>query len=181
MQIIETEQRYLLQTYHRYSLVVDSGHGSWVFDSNGNAYLDAMSGIGVNALGHAHPRITEVLTKQAANSIHTSNLVYHRYSGRAFVEDCSHARTAPHLLRQLRHRSGGSRTQAGALSHQAHECDCFLRMLPRSHVGLAFADRFEEHAAQVFRHTAGWGGAYSLSLCLPLRAGAHERNLRRRN
>src|SRR4029450_82133 len=44
-------------------------------------YLDLIAGIGVNALGHAHPRITKVIREQAGLLLHTSNLYYHEYQG----------------------------------------------------------------------------------------------------
>ena len=48
---------------------------------NGARYLDFIAGIGVNALGHAHPRIVKVIREQAALLIHSSNLYYHQYQG----------------------------------------------------------------------------------------------------
>ena len=78
---IEKEQRYLLQVYHREPLLVDSGRGCWLFDQAGNHYLDAITGIGVNALGHGHPRVLAALLEQAQRCLHTSNHVYHRYQG----------------------------------------------------------------------------------------------------
>jgi predicted acetylornithine/succinylornithine family transaminase len=79
--IIDLERQYLLQNYARYPLVLDHGEGAWLWDIDGNKYLDFISGIGVNALGHNHPRITRVIQEQAALLIHTSNLYYHRYQG----------------------------------------------------------------------------------------------------
>ena len=78
----------------------------------------------------------------------------HDHAGRAAVEDRAHARTAPDLLRQLRRGSGGSRAQAGPLSHQAAERDCLLRRVPRTHHGRALADRFEAAAEAPLRHRA---------------------------
>jgi predicted acetylornithine/succinylornithine family transaminase len=77
--IIEMERAYLLQNYARYPLVLKRGKGCWLYDINGRRYLDLISGIGVNALGHAHPRITRVIKEQAALLIHSSNLYYHEY------------------------------------------------------------------------------------------------------
>ena len=59
------EQEFLLQNYARYPLVLDRGQGCYVYDVEGNRYLDFIAGIGVNALGHAHPRILKVITEQA--------------------------------------------------------------------------------------------------------------------
>jgi len=79
--VIDLERQYLLQNYSRYPLVVHRGKGCHVYDVNGNRYLDFITGIGVNALGHAHPRIVKVIRDQAALLIHTSNLYYHEYQG----------------------------------------------------------------------------------------------------
>jgi len=77
--IPEMEKRYLLQNYARYPLELSRGKGCWVWDSSGKRYLDLLSGIGVNALGHAHPRIVRAIREQASALIHTSNLYYHAY------------------------------------------------------------------------------------------------------
>src|SRR3984885_15021978 len=80
-QIAELERRYLLSTYNRYPVVLERGKGVFVYDIEGKKYLDFVSGIGVNALGHAHPRIVKTIREQAARLIHISNLYYHEYSG----------------------------------------------------------------------------------------------------
>src|ERR1035438_2438697 len=79
--VIDLERQYLLQNYSRYPLVVHRGKGCHVYDVNGTRYLDFIAGIGVNALGHAHPRIVKVIREQAALLIHSSNLYYHEYQG----------------------------------------------------------------------------------------------------
>src|ERR1700757_1922032 len=79
--IMDLERDYLLQNYARYPLVLARGKGCYLFDTDGRRYLDFISGIGVNALGHAHPRITRVLREQAGLLIHSSNLYYHQYQG----------------------------------------------------------------------------------------------------
>lgn len=75
------ERQYLLQNYARYPLMLDHGQGCYLYDRDGKRYLDLISGIGVNALGHAHPRMMKVITEQAAKLIHSSNLYYHAYQG----------------------------------------------------------------------------------------------------
>jgi len=80
-QIIDLEHEFLVQNYARYPLVLERGEGCYVFDVEGNRYLDLIAGIGVNALGHTHPRIINVLRDQAGLLIHSSNLYYHRYQG----------------------------------------------------------------------------------------------------
>jgi acetylornithine/N-succinyldiaminopimelate aminotransferase len=76
------EQQYLLQNYARYPLALHRGKGCYVYDLAGNRYLDLISGIGVNSLGYAHPRITKVIRQQAGLLLHTSNLYYHEYQGK---------------------------------------------------------------------------------------------------
>jgi len=78
---MELEREYLLQNYARYPLVLARGKGCHVYDVQGRRYLDFIAGIGVNALGHAHPRITRVIREQAGLLIHSSNLYYHQYQG----------------------------------------------------------------------------------------------------
>jgi acetylornithine/N-succinyldiaminopimelate aminotransferase len=80
-QIAELERRYLLQTYSRYPLVLARGKGVFLWDAEGKRYLDFVSGIGVNALGHAHPRVVKAVREQVAKLIHVSNLYYHEYQG----------------------------------------------------------------------------------------------------
>ncbi len=80
--VMELEKQYLLQNYSRYPLVLTRGRGCYVYDDKGKRYLDLISGIGVNALGHAHPRIVRTIRQQAALLIHTSNLYYHEYQGK---------------------------------------------------------------------------------------------------
>jgi predicted acetylornithine/succinylornithine family transaminase len=75
------ERQYLLQTYNRYPVVLARGKGVFLWDIEGKKYLDFVSGIGVNALGHAHPRIVKAIRDQAAKLIHVSNLYYHEYQG----------------------------------------------------------------------------------------------------
>jgi predicted acetylornithine/succinylornithine family transaminase len=79
--VVDLERQYLLQNYSRYPLVLHRGKGCHVYDVNGARYLDFIAGIGVNALGHAHPRIVKVIREQAALLIHSSNLYYHQYQG----------------------------------------------------------------------------------------------------
>ncbi len=79
--VMDLEREYLLQNYARYPLVLGRGKGCYLYDLEGKRYLDFISGIGVNALGHAHPRLTKVIREQAGLLIHSSNLYYHQYQG----------------------------------------------------------------------------------------------------
>jgi predicted acetylornithine/succinylornithine family transaminase len=81
-EIAALERTYLVQNYARYPLALHRGKGCYVYDLEGNRYLDLISGIGVNSLGYAHPRITKVIRQQAGLLLHTSNLYYHEYQGR---------------------------------------------------------------------------------------------------
>jgi predicted acetylornithine/succinylornithine family transaminase len=80
-ELMDLERQYVLQNYARYPLAVHRGKGCYVYDLEGKRYLDFISGIGVNALGHAHPRIVKVIREQAGLLIHSSNLYYHEYQG----------------------------------------------------------------------------------------------------
>src|SRR3984957_16884734 len=79
--VIDLEKQYLLQNYARYPLTLHRGEGSYVYDTSGKRYLDLIAGIGVNALGYAHPQLTKVIREQAGLILHTSNLYYHEYQG----------------------------------------------------------------------------------------------------
>src|SRR5579872_5271126 len=79
--IQKLESEYLLQNYARYPLLLERGKGCYVYDASGKRYLDFIAGIGVNALGHAHPRLVKTIRAQAGLMLHTSNLYYHEYQG----------------------------------------------------------------------------------------------------
>ncbi len=64
----------VMGTYARQDIVFERGEGSWLIAADGQRYLDFGSGVAVNALGHAHPRLVAALTKQAGLLWHTSNL-----------------------------------------------------------------------------------------------------------
>ncbi len=87
-EIIERERHFLLPTYNRYPIALDRGKGVFLFDCEGNRYLDFVAGLGVNALGHAHPRVLKVIREQAARAIHFSNLYYNEYQGRLAEKLC---------------------------------------------------------------------------------------------
>jgi len=64
----------IMTTYNRLSVAFERGEGSWLYDTDGNKYLDALSGIAVCGLGHSHPAVTHAICDQASNLLHTSNL-----------------------------------------------------------------------------------------------------------
>ena len=63
----------MVQVFGTPQLVLAEGHGSWVTDVDGRRYLDLLSGIAVNALGHGHPALVQAVAKQAESAIHVSN------------------------------------------------------------------------------------------------------------
>ena len=65
---------HLMNTYARLPLAFTHGEGAWLVDAAGNRYLDALAGIAVNGLGHAHPQFTKALAEQVGQLIHTSNI-----------------------------------------------------------------------------------------------------------
>lgn len=139
-QIAERERRYLLQTYNRYPLALARGKGVFVYDIEGKKYLDFVSGLGVNALGHAHPRIVKTIRDQAAKLVHVSNLYYHEYQGPLAEKLCS----LSGLNRAFFSNSGteaieGSIKLARLAGHRAGgEAKCRLVALEGSYHGRTF-------------------------------------------
>ncbi|WP_135604242.1 acetylornithine transaminase [Methanococcoides sp. NM1] len=74
--IVEQDEKYVMQTYTRQPIALESGKGSVVRDINGNEFIDCVAGIAVNNVGHCHPRVVEAISKQAEKLIHVSNLYY---------------------------------------------------------------------------------------------------------
>ena len=65
---------HLMNTYARQPIAFVRGEGAWLWDEAGKRYLDAVAGVAVNGLGHAHPKLVQAIAEQAASVIHTSNL-----------------------------------------------------------------------------------------------------------
>ncbi len=65
---------HLMNTYARLPVAFERGEGIWLWDTQGKRYLDAVAGVAVNALGHAHPKLVQAIAAQAGKLIHTSNL-----------------------------------------------------------------------------------------------------------
>src|SRR5947207_15234175 len=134
--ILERERTFLLQTYNRYPIVLTRGKGAFLYDLEGRRYLDFVAGLGVNALGHAHPRIVKIIREQAARAIHLSNLYYNEYQGllaeklcglsglqRAFFSNSGTEAIegSIKLARLAAHRTGGERkSQLVALQGSYH-------------------------------------------------------------
>ncbi len=64
----------LMNVFNRLSVAFEHGEGAWLYDTAGNKYLDALCGIAVTGLGHAHPAVTRAISEQAAKLIHCSNI-----------------------------------------------------------------------------------------------------------
>jgi acetylornithine aminotransferase len=64
----------LMSTYNRLPVAFERGEGPWLWDTEGRRYLDAITGIAVCGLGHAHPEVQKAICDQAANLLHTSNI-----------------------------------------------------------------------------------------------------------
>jgi predicted acetylornithine/succinylornithine family transaminase len=79
--VVARESRHVLQTYRRNAVTLVRGEGVRLYDANGREYFDLLSGIGVAALGHAHPGLARVVADQAKTLIHTSNLFFHPLQG----------------------------------------------------------------------------------------------------
>jgi len=138
--IAELERQYLLTTYSRYPVVLHRGKGVFLWDIAGKKYLDFVSGLGVNALGHAHPRIVRAIREQAARLVHVSNLYYHEYQGPLAQKLCA----LSGLDRAFFQNSGteaieGSIKLARLAGHRAGgEAKCRLVALEGSYHGRTF-------------------------------------------
>jgi len=75
-EIFDEAGRYIMNTYKRLPLFIVKGRGNRVYDGEGREYLDFVSGLAVNNLGHCNPRVTVAFQKQAQRLVHTSNLFY---------------------------------------------------------------------------------------------------------
>ena len=72
-------ETHLMNTYRRPPQVFVRGRGCHLYDSAGRRYLDFITGIGVNALGYAHPRLVKVMRREAGRAVHVSNLYHHPF------------------------------------------------------------------------------------------------------
>jgi predicted acetylornithine/succinylornithine family transaminase len=108
--ILERDAENLLPVYARYPVVMERGEGVYLFDSSGNRYLDLMAGLGVNALGHAHPRMVAAAADQAGKLVHLSPQYANRYPGELAERLC-----AISGMKGAFYSTGGSEAVEGAL------------------------------------------------------------------
>jgi predicted acetylornithine/succinylornithine family transaminase len=133
--VVSLEQQHIVPTYRRANVVFARGEGVYVYDVAGRRYLDLLSGIGVSALGHAHPELSAALADQARTMIHCSNLYMHPLAGevaatlaalsglpRTFF--CNSGTEAVEaclkFARRFWHTQGERRTDFVALTHSFH-------------------------------------------------------------
>ncbi len=74
--VVRLDKKYVMHTYSRIPIAMERGEGVRIWDSDGKEYLDFISGIGVNAVGHCHPEIVKAVESQLKRLLHCSNL-YH--------------------------------------------------------------------------------------------------------
>jgi acetylornithine/N-succinyldiaminopimelate aminotransferase len=108
--ILRRDSEFLLPVYSRFPVVMERGEGVYLFDGSGNKYLDMMAGLGVNALGHAHPRMVRATAEQAAKIIHLSPQYCTPYAGELAERLCHLSGMAGAFF-----STGGSEAVEGAL------------------------------------------------------------------
>ncbi|MBR4416340.1 MAG: aspartate aminotransferase family protein [Victivallales bacterium] len=104
--LLNLEKTHVLHTYNR-NMVVTRGEGPYIWDGEGNKYLDFTSGISVCNLGHCHPRLTKVIAEQAAKLVHCSNYYINEYT--------------PVLAQKIAEHSFGGRCFFGNSGAEANE------------------------------------------------------------
>ena len=108
--ILDRDTDHLLPVYARYPVVMDHGQSVYLYDTSGNRYLDLMAGLGVNALGHAHPRMVEAMADQAGRMVHISPQYSSRYPGELAERLCDISG-----MKGVFYSTGGSEAVEGAL------------------------------------------------------------------
>jgi acetylornithine/N-succinyldiaminopimelate aminotransferase len=74
--IIEVSEKYLMNTYNRFPIVIDRGDGAYLYDNSGKKYLDFLAGVAVNSLGYGNEKVLKVIEEQSKKIIHCSNCYY---------------------------------------------------------------------------------------------------------
>lgn len=108
--ILSRDSEHLLPVYARYPVVMDHGKGVHLWDTSGHQYLDLMAGLGVNALGHAHPRMVHAMADQASKIVHLSPQYASRYPGELAEKLCELSG-----MKGVFYSTGGSEAVEGAL------------------------------------------------------------------
>ena len=71
--LTHADQKHYLQVFKRFPIALERGEGAYVWDVEGNKYLDLLAGIAVNSLGHSHPKVVHAISEQARKLMHISN------------------------------------------------------------------------------------------------------------
>lgn len=108
--LLERDREWLLPVYARFPIAMDRGEGVYLIDTSGNRYLDMMAGLGVNALGHAHPRMVQAMADQAARIVHLSPQYCTPYAGELAERLC-----ALSGMQGVFYSTGGSEAVEGAI------------------------------------------------------------------
>ena len=108
--VLDRDASHLLPVYARFPVVMEHGKGVYLYDTSGQRYLDLMAGLGVNAVGHAHPRMVAAMADQAAKLVHLSPLYASRYPGELAEKLCELSG-----MKGVFYSTGGSEAVEGAL------------------------------------------------------------------
>ncbi len=108
--VLDRDATHLLPVYARFPVVMDYGKGVYLYDTSGHRYLDLMAGLGVNALGHAHPRMVATMVDQASRLVHLSPQYANRYPGELAERLCDLSG-----MKGVFYSTGGSEAVEGAL------------------------------------------------------------------
>lgn len=116
------ERDHLMPTYARLPVAFVRGEGVWLYNAEGNAYLDFLAGISVAQIGHSHPALVEAIQEQAARLLHVPNLFYNE--------------PAVRLAQRLAERSLGGKVFFSNSGAEANECAIKLarRHRPRGEI-----------------------------------------------
>ncbi len=88
-------REYVMNTYGRYDVTFEKGLGSRIYDTEGREYIDFVSGVAVNCLGHSHPAIVNALTEQSKKLVHISNYYWnteHTQLAEKLVKNSDHSK-----------------------------------------------------------------------------------------
>jgi predicted acetylornithine/succinylornithine family transaminase len=124
-----------METYKRLEIAPTGGEGSWLFDDEGNRYLDFIGGIATNSLGHGHPALVEAIKEQAGKLIHCSNL----YEIPLQAEVAGMLADATDFDRVFFCNSGTESVEAAIKLARKHACDSYG---PQKHEVLTFSRSF---------------------------------------
>jgi acetylornithine/N-succinyldiaminopimelate aminotransferase len=125
----------VMETYKRLEIAPTGGEGSWLFDDEGNRYLDFIGGIATNSLGHGHPALVEAIKEQAGKLIHCSNL----YEIPLQAEVAGMLADATDFDRVFFCNSGTESVEAAIKLARKHACDSYG---PQKHEVLTFSRSF---------------------------------------